>query len=710
MDKSIKKAITYSLLAHIRNSGTLSKGPLDIFVPLVKKALHFMNRNKGQYKGESLMEIHDVIVNIYDIDIPIPTLKSILVVIAKEINTEEETVFILNNDNSFWIKDYVFDDYDEKITEYQNEVNALQHLFREFCKANGIDTIENNCIVKFVEKNKYSISKYIANSKEQNGHDYIIEARFIENFKHNTAVFDLIKRIYLGSILTCYLDYQPTDVKMDVTLLLDTNFIISLIDLNTPESTHTCNKLLEVCKKIGYNFRVLSDTIDEIRSLINHKANNFDNAVILKFVNKEDIYNACERRKLSRTDLDRIADNIETTLTEFSITIIPHTEGLRNKAKFSNEYKILKSFRNTEKAALHDAEAIIYIKEKRGKRIREFEKVNCWFVNNTVSHDSENEGINPLFNPDKIEYQPEIIKVDDLLNILWLSNPNINTSVANDELVDIGLTSLVAFTLNQALPKARIIKELDVNIQKYKDNSVSDRDVLMLSTRISNGQFKEIEKLNELAKNNPAKFNEGIKEEAKKQEDIEKDRSEKFEKLFVQFNNELNKVSSYKEQIEKDKEAEIQKIKEESNNVIAGKEVLISERDIEIQRLRKENIKKENQIKHKDRQIYIEEIIKKWRKKSWVSFIVLLLVLVFTIIWTFILFFSTPQETDSLINNLLQNKIISICISICISVILAIVNYYIVRGLYDKYHNHSNINAFKTNINIPENLKDLPIE
>ena len=706
MEKSIKKAITYSLLAHIRNTGTLSKGPLDIFVPLVKKALHFMNYNKGQYKGESLMEIHDVIVNTYDIDIPIPTLRSILVIIAREINTGDETVFFLNNDNSFWIKDYVFDDYDEKITEYQNEVNALQHLFGEFCKANGIDTIENNCIVKFIEKNKYSISKYIANSKEQNGHDYIIEAKFIENFKQNTAVFDLIKRIYLGSILTCYLDYQPTDVKMDVTLLLDTNFIISLIDLNTTESTHTCNKLLEVCKKIGYNFRVLSDTIDEIRSLINHKANNFDNAVILKYVNKEDIYNACERRKLSRTDLDRIADNIETTLTEFGITVIPHTDGLKNKAKFSTEYRILKSFRNTEKAALHDAEAIIYVKEKRGKRIKEFEKVNCWFVNNTVTHDSENEGINPLLNPDTIEFQPEIIKVDDLLNILWLSNPSINTSVANDELVDIGLTSLVAFTLNEALPKARIIKELDANIQKYKDSSVSDRDVLLLSTRISNGQFKEIEKLNELAKSNLTKFNEGIKEEARKQEEIEKDRSEKFEKLFVQFSEELNKVSTYKDQIEKDKDAEIQKIKEKSNDQIVGKETLISEKDIEIQRLKIENIKKENKLRQKDRKIHIDGILKIWRKKSWVPFIIMLLVLVSAIIWTVILFVRTPQETTTLVNNILQNKIVSICIS----VILAIINYYIVRGLYDKYHNHSNINAFKNNIEIPENLKDIPFQ
>ncbi len=705
MDKSVKKAITYSLLAHIRNSGTLSKGPLDIFVPIAKKALHFMNFNKGLYKGESIMEIHDVIWENYVIDIPIPTLRSILTIISKEINSQEERVFILNNDNSFWIKDYLFEDYDEKIKEYQSEITTLQHLFGEFCKANGLDTTENNCIIKFIEKNRYSISKYLANSKVQNGHDYIIEAKFIENFKHNTAVFNLIKRIYLGSILTCYLDYQPTDVKMDVILLLDTNFIISLIDLNTPESTHTCNKLLEVCKNIGYSFRVLNDTIDEIKSLLNHKANNFDNAIILKYVNKEDIYNACERKNLSRTDLDRIADNIENTLNEYGINIIPYTENLRNKAKFSTEYRILKNFRNTEKAALHDAEAIIYVKEKRTKRIREFEKVNCWFVNNTVTHDSENEGINPLLNPDKTEYQPEIIKVDDLLNILWLSNPNINTTVANDEMVDIGLTSLVAFTLNETLPKARIIKELDANIQKYKDSTVTDRDVLMLSTRISNGQFKDIEKLNELAKNNPAKFNEGIKEEAKKQEEVERERSEKFEDLFIKFSDELNKASAYRESIDKEKDIEVQKVRDDSNIRIIERDNIISEKDKEIQKLKNENIIKENKLRKKERDTFIDQIISKWRRKSWVSFSILVVILVLSIIWIFISFTNNPQTSDSFLYKILQSKVTSICIT----TILSGINYFVIRGLYDKYHNHSNINAFKVNINIPEELKDLPI-
>ena len=37
-----KRALTYSLLAHINNSKGLANGQLDIFVPIVKKGLHFL--------------------------------------------------------------------------------------------------------------------------------------------------------------------------------------------------------------------------------------------------------------------------------------------------------------------------------------------------------------------------------------------------------------------------------------------------------------------------------------------------------------------------------------------------------------------------------------------------------------------------------------------------------------------------------------------
>ncbi len=107
-----ERAITYSLLSHIRNNGTLAKGPIDIFIPLVKKSLSSLN-NQGIFQGESILEIKKETDKMYSIDFPIPVLRKILGEISKELNTEEKTNFILYNDGAFSIADYIFTEFDE---------------------------------------------------------------------------------------------------------------------------------------------------------------------------------------------------------------------------------------------------------------------------------------------------------------------------------------------------------------------------------------------------------------------------------------------------------------------------------------------------------------------------------------------------------------------------------------------------------------------
>ncbi|WP_241160061.1 hypothetical protein [Parabacteroides sp. ZJ-118] len=102
----------------------------------------------------------------------------------------------------------------------------------------------------------------------------------------------------------------------------------------------------------------------------------------LNYQNREDIYNACDRRHLSSTDLNRISDNLEDILVNhFKFHVIPQTKQWQGEAKFSKEFSIIRKYRNTDKAALHDAMALVYVREKRGEKyIQEFGKVNCWFV------------------------------------------------------------------------------------------------------------------------------------------------------------------------------------------------------------------------------------------------------------------------------------------------------------------------------------------
>ena len=594
-DNITRRAITYSVLAHISSSAKLAKGQLDVFVPIVKKCLHHISDGKAEIKGANISEIADRIVTDWQIEIPVPVLRTILTQISKEFDCDEDSKpFVLNNDDSFWIKRFIFADFDAEIKESEHNVKELQNAYLKFCKIQNIQSEDGKGVIRFIEQHKDTLAHYLRNSDCPDKTDYSLPAKFIEYFKPIKPLYEEIRDLYLGATISCAIGYQFNGLKNDVTLLLDTNFIISLLDLNTPESTRTCSKLLEVCKKSGYSFLILPETKEEIQSLLEFKSRSLDKVALQKNVNKEDVFCACERRGLNSADLMRISDNIEDSLTKFSIRILPNSTTLKNKAKFSNEYQTLKTYRNNDKAALHDAMAIMYVREKRGgKAVKSFEKVNCWFVKNSITHDFEHSAIENIIRGNSSENQPEIIKADDLLNILWLSAPSIRSEVSSDEMVDIGLTTLVAHTLNKSLPKARIIRELDENIQKYKTEDITDRDVYLLSVRIANNQVKDLEELNTLAVKDTVEFNCRVKEEARKQAEIEKEQREQLNKLYSELSNAIHSISKQSEAMVLDKEAldkQNQNLQEKLKKSESDNEAISEEsgiKDIMIKRQRK---------------------------------------------------------------------------------------------------------------------------
>ena len=487
------KVITYSLLAQIRNSGNFVNSSVEIFVPIVKYALYKLITQSGVYKGASITEISTWICQYFGLDFPPAVLEKILLKIGQEINTSEELKLQVYRDGSFWIKNYSFEEFNDIYETNRQQVELVQTMFKQFCDINDVKKDSYNTIFDFVNLNKLKISNYLANRDYSvNGSKFSIEAQFVEYFRNIPGCYEVIRKIYLGSILSCYLsEYEPQDKMMsDVELLLDTNFIVSLLDLNTPESTTTCRQLLKIASSFGYSLRVLKETIKETTDLLLKKAEYFDKSFLPKLINQEDIYNACERRNLNRNDLERIADNLENILVdEYSILQIPYTVKYQNLAKSSTEYAEFKKIRNTDFAALHDIMALYYVREKRGKKkIKHFEDVNCWFVNNAINHDNSDYVGYKLRG-----YQPEIIRADELLCVLWFIKPDIGNGDLTDGVVDTNLNALISCTLNSSLPQASIIKELDDNIQKYKDASISDKDILRIATRITTHQLKNIE-------------------------------------------------------------------------------------------------------------------------------------------------------------------------------------------------------------------------
>ena len=654
------KVITYSLLAQIRNSGNFVNSSVEIFVPIVKYALYKLITQSGVYKGASITEISTWICQYFGLDFPPAVLEKILLKIGQEINTSEELKLQVYRDGSFWIKNYSFEEFNDIYETNRQQVELVQTMFKQFCDINDVKKDSYNTIFDFVNLNKLKISNYLANRDYSvNGSKFSIEAQFVEYFRNIPGCYEVIRKIYLGSILSCYLsEYEPQDKMMsDVELLLDTNFIVSLLDLNTPESTTTCRQLLKIASSFGYSLRVLKETIKETTDLLLKKAEYFDKSFLPKLINPEDIYKACERRNLNRNDLERIADNLENILVdEYSILQIPYTVKYQNLAKSSTEYAEFKKIRNTDFAALHDIMALYYVREKRGKKkIKHFEDVNCWFVNNAINHD----------NSDYVgyklrEYQPEIIRADELLCVLWFIKPDIGNGDLTDGVVDTNLNALISCTLNSSLPQASIIKELDDNIQKYKDASISDKDILRIATRITTHQLKNIEELNEIAESDSKQFVQKLKEEADKQKQEDDKRIARFEDVLKKLERLSSKPS-----------------------------------DIEVEKRKRFKLINEN--RERDRNGYIKKQICKWRLKTWYWVGGITVILLVCLACYLVL-----PSTEG-IDCFLQKK----SISLIGAFILGVFDLFVIKNLYDKYCNHSNINAFKMNIIVPEELKNL---
>lgn len=685
-----KRAITYGILAHINNTKRLTNGQLDLFVPIVKKTLSRMT-DFEELKGENISEVGNTVFVQFGIDIPIPVLRNILKLIAKELNNKDEKLFELNNDDSFWIKKFVFSDFDEAIQTSENNVKRIQELFERFCRLSKVQPDECD-IIRFIEKNIVSLSAYLAKTDSSTNQDYSIEARFVEFFK-NTDVYDEIKNLFLGALLTSYLTYQPNELKTDVIILLDTNFIVSMLDLNTPESTKTCKQLLEIGSQLGFKYQVLQDTIEETQGLLYYKADSIDNSAILGIINREDICNACKRRHLNKTDLQRIADNLEETLsTSFKVTIIPYTEKIKNAAKYSQEFGILKKYRSSEKSALHDAMCIQYVREKRGsKPITEFAKVNCWWVNNAINHDNEPDNISTILSSRRMGL-PEMIKVDDLLCILWLSSPSIDVNVV----VETSLTSLVASTLIQNLPKARIIKELDDNIRKYKNEDITERDVYNLSIRIANGQIKDLEQINTSAELDKTKFNQRIKEESEKQRREDESRAKKFDELMGSLTKEIFQIREQQQNLRMIYDEKSKGIETD----IANKNTEISEKDKEIEKLNHQL----SGYREKEKQKYIKKKVRVWRAKTIVPLLLFLLVVLFggyqIVIWAN----GLSSEENQIVVRLFNNPVVANYVNLVVTVIVLLIEVFLIRNLKDKF-DKKNVGEFVESIKFPKHLQ-----
>lgn len=149
----------------------------------------------------------------------------------------------------------------------------------------------------------------------------------------------------------------------NVELLLDTSFLLGLFDLMSPESKHTCSSVARLAKVLGYKLTVLDITLEETSALLRRIANKLSTALFVAMVDMESIEAACERRKLSKTELELISRRVpENLIAEYEINCITVDETFKEEAKQSEIYSKCLLREHNPDGAPHDGIAFYYPK------------------------------------------------------------------------------------------------------------------------------------------------------------------------------------------------------------------------------------------------------------------------------------------------------------------------------------------------------------
>lgn len=471
---------SYSLLSFIRESyGDDSKESLfAVFLPLVKEALLWkLKQNHNQeYKGKDYSEIKTIIQSLFEIEVPIPVLANLLPVV----HNEADSGFQLYGDHGYIIKQGSLNSIAAEYKQKKDDIKRLKHNYKDYCKGLGVP-FDFEELVNFIQDQQNRIFSKTKSIIDQQ--DYHVSKYVHDIIKRRNKYFDIVCRIYFGGIIASYYKFEVNKKVFDTSLLIDTNFYISLINLNTEEAYETCRQLFDISIPMGFTYYILETTINQIEILLSNRAKRVKSKQFIASVDDADILTACQRRGIGREELEAYKDNLRNDLQAKGVTIIYNTQirSLIESAKNSPDLRKLTELRGSKESAINDIVAKNYVENKRkDKAMTEFTDVPCWFLNNSFT-----------LNKRELElpvWQRINITASDLLTLLWLANPaqkNLNNSKT------LAITSLSANVIkyrSDRLPSHKNLELLQDRIAKLQlEGKVEQSDIARLCIRMSEG-------------------------------------------------------------------------------------------------------------------------------------------------------------------------------------------------------------------------------
>ncbi len=478
---------TYSLLAFIKDQerDDKGKGLIGLFVPIVMQTVNWMLRDNRfePLMGKDYTEIKAGIKHFFELDMPIEVIDAIMGRIYEE---DKDALFIINKDHSFIIKQGFAVSIDKDYENQKYRISKLEKHYRTFCKRQKVSP-DFQELVNFIQDQKNRV--FEGNDTVLDKQDYHVSKYVSECIRRKDFIYEILCSIYLGGVISSYYKFKINERVVDTELLWDTNFYISLCNLNTKEAFETCNQLFEMATAMGFRFSILQKTIEQIKILITNKAKDYDNKEYVSSWDEADILAACNRENIPKSELLLVKDSLYEDLSHKGVSIIydANIKDIIDAAEKSNELKTLAKIRGSRESALNDIAAEMYVERKRKNRqIAEFNDVNCWFLNNSFSVNKKD-----LHLP---VWQRSTISAPDLLLLLWFANPSLMGNNSDSLLAISSLSSNVFKFRSEKMPPSKVVEDIQNKVSKLQiTNHVSQKAIAKLCIRMSEGCIEENE-------------------------------------------------------------------------------------------------------------------------------------------------------------------------------------------------------------------------
>ena len=553
------KVVIYAFLSVIKEKSGNIISLLSIFEELVEGLLSTWI--KKELKGGRIIDLQKDFKMTFFIDIPIPTLKTIIYNIIQKNNS----ILTTYHDDSFIINEFPEIDFNILLEKQQSEIESFYNLYNRYLNIRGLN-YEDYDLLTFFEQNKRYIIKCLTGAIN-NEENHQVQAQFIQKLLYHKQYNELINRIFLGSIISSYIELEIDDsTKYSKILLLDTNFIVSLLNLHSEESFENCKMLMEIANQLKYKIEIMPFTIDETYALLNRVASNLNNITYFQSLDKDSIYHGCFRNNINSSGLTFIANKfVERLRVQYGILVTDEmtNNAMTSEAKQSQYYKMLKERRHNPDGALHDATVLYYTKKLRKGSPKSFKDINVWFVTDTRGF---NENLSILD-----QNIPLMIRAEELLNILWLSHPSYDTK----NYIQTTISRLLSTTLN-IVPDGKMLKALDRKIQIIKDYPINARDCIQVAEAIGSIENKKLKLL--LEKNTQEEIIIELKHLSKIAEEKESEKQKESEDILTLIKDEMNRsIEREKAILEKINDEKIEAISIDVRNEAATKEIVLLE-------------------------------------------------------------------------------------------------------------------------------------